>query len=152
MAARRSLEGNRKKSAFLYAGDGAKHITCLNVGVPSHTPLLQNAVAPFQRALQDSTLRAPSIPVIASVDASWVRDRARAVETLSQQLAHTVEWASCLDALVERGCHVCLELGPGRALSRMMIERHPHVHARSVEEFRSLRAAAEWVAERVDRL
>jgi hypothetical protein len=98
-------------------GAGAQ-ITCLRVGVASHTPLLASAVDPFRKVLAESTLRAPAVPVMAGIDAAPVTTRDRAIETLAAQLARTIEWARCLDVLFERGCRVFLELGPGRALSR----------------------------------
>ena len=120
-------------------------ITCLRVGVASHTPLLAAAVDPFRKVLIDSNLRAPAIPVIAGVDGAPVTTRERAIETLAVQLARPIEWTQCLDALAERGCRVFLELGPGRALSKMAVDRLPDVEARSVEEFGDPGAIAGWV-------
>jgi len=123
-------------------------VTCLRVGVASHTPLLAAAVAPFRAALDASGLASPRIPVIAGVDADTVTTRARALDTLPRQVAQTVEWGKCLDTLHELGCRVMLELGPGRALARMARERFDDVEARAVEEFSSPEAAAQWVGRR----
>jgi [acyl-carrier-protein] S-malonyltransferase len=120
-------------------------ITCLRVGIASHTPLLEAAVEPFRKVLADSTLRAPAVTVIAGIDAAAVMTRDRVIETLAVQLARPIEWAQCLDALAERGCRVFLELGPGRALSKMAVDRLPDVEARSVEEFGDPAAIAGWV-------
>jgi [acyl-carrier-protein] S-malonyltransferase len=127
---------------------GAK-VTELRVGIASHTPLLAAAAEAFRDALEHSTLSVPSIPVIAGIDASLITSRAAAIETLSAQISHTVEWAHCLDALYERGCRVYLELGPGRALSNMIRARFNDVEARAVDEFRRLENASAWVQERV---
>ena len=121
----------------------------MNVGVASHTLLLEAAVVPFQTILEDSRFRAPTIPVLASIDASRVTARAPAIAKLAAQIAARIEWANCLDSLFERGCRVFLELGPGCALSRMARERlGAEVEARSVSEFRSLEAAAAWLRRR----
>jgi [acyl-carrier-protein] S-malonyltransferase len=125
-------------------GAGAQ-ITCLRVGVASHTPLLASAVDPFRKVLAESTLRAPVVPVMAGIDAAPVTTRDRAIETLAAQLARTIEWAQCLDALFERGCRVFLELGPGRALSRMAVDRLHDIQARSIEEFGDPSTIAGWV-------
>src|SRR5262249_41261057 len=100
---------------------------------------------PFREALFNSALRAPRFPVVAGIDGSWVRSRERAIAALAPQVAQTVEWTQCLDALHERGGRLCLELGPGTALSKLMRDRYPDVEARSVEEFGSLAAAAGWL-------
>jgi len=123
-------------------------VTCLRVGVASHTPLLAAAVAPFRAALEASRLASPRIPVIAGIDAVTVTTRARAIATLAAQVAQTIEWGQCLDTLHELGCRVMLELGPGRALSRMARERFDDVEARAVEEFSGPGAVAQWVARR----
>jgi len=131
------------------AGARGAQIVCLHVGVASHTPLLEAAVAPLQAALSESAFRPPATPVVAGVDASWVTARAPAIAKLAAQIAARVEWASCLDVLFERGCRLFLELGPGGALSRMARERlGAEIEARSVSEFRSLDAVAAWLQRR----
>jgi len=145
--------------AFVVGGDAAildslaaqasargGQVNCLKVGVASHTPWLTRAVEPFRQALEGSALHAPQVPVVAGVDASWVTSRAQAIATLAAQLATTIEWSRCLEALYERGCRVFLELGPGCQLTRMVRELLPDdVDARSVSDFRSLVGAAQWV-------
>jgi [acyl-carrier-protein] S-malonyltransferase len=124
---------------------GAK-LTRLKVGLASHTPLLSEAVQPFRALLTASALTAPATPVVAGIDAAWVVRRETAIEKLALQLDHTVEWASCLDMLYERGCRVFLELGPGRALSRMAQARFDDAEARAVDDFRSLGGVSSWLA------
>ena len=126
---------------------GAKIIE-LNVGIASHTPLLAEASGEFRSALEQSTLSVPRIPVIAGIDAAVVTSRDRAIATLSAQISRPIEWAQCLDALHERGCRVFIELGPGRALSRMVRERFDDIEARAVDDFGNLAAVAQWVKRR----
>ena len=80
-------------------------------------------MTPALQALQDehSSMTAPKRPVIAGIDAGLVATRTRAIATLAEQVARTVEWAACMDSMVERGCRIFMELGPGRALSTMML-------------------------------
>lgn len=124
---------------------GAK-LTRLKVGLASHTPLLGDAVEPFRVLLDSSTISAPVTRVVAGIDAAWVAHRAAMIEKLALQLSHTIEWASCLDTLYERGCRVFLELGPGRALARMTQARYADVQARAVDDFRSLDGVAAWLS------
>lgn len=121
-------------------------VTRLDVGVASHTPLLEGAVGPFATALEGSAFRAPDVPVVAGIDASWITSRAGAMAALAAQLAAPIEWARCLETLHERGCRVFLELGPGGALTRMVRENlGSDAAARSVSEFRSLKGVVEWL-------
>lgn len=118
--------------------------TPLSVRVASHTPLMGAAVGPFAEVLASSGLAAPAVPIIAGVDAAPVYARERAIATLSRQVAAPVRWADCLETLVEMGCTVFLELGPGAALARMAAERFPDLSARALADFRSPAAAAAW--------
>ena len=121
-------------------------ITCLKVGLAAHTPLIASAVAPF-RSLLEGPARHPLItPMLAGIDGTWLTRSELAAAKLAKQLAHTIAWDVCLDTLYERGCRVFLELGPGRALTRMVIQRFDAVQARSVEEFRTLQGLTVWLA------
>ncbi|CRD46561.1 malonate decarboxylase subunit epsilon [Stenotrophomonas maltophilia] len=127
-------------------------IRLLPVHVPAHTPLLAAAVAPFAAALDASPLQAPRLPLLAGIDARPVRDRATAVNTLSLQLAQTIEWAQVMRQAFERGARVFLQLGPGNALARMVAPAYPCCEVRAVEEFQSLEGAAAWVRSALERL
>ncbi|WP_343729713.1 acyltransferase domain-containing protein [Duganella sp.] len=117
----------------------------LPVAVASHTPYMQSAVAPFAAALRATTFQAQQVPVLAGVDATPVNDKARAVDTLSHQLAESIRWLSCMDAAAEAGITVALELGPGAALSHMLQNRHPQIATRSVADFRTLDGIRKWL-------
>lgn len=118
----------------------------LPVSVPSHTPMLSTAVARFQHDLEAVALRAPRRPMLSGNDGRMIDSREAAMFSLSAQLANTLDWRSAMELVVERGARVFLELGPGSALARIARELHPGCVARSVEEFRSLEAVAEWVS------
>jgi [acyl-carrier-protein] S-malonyltransferase len=60
-------------------------------------------------------------------------------------VAAPINWADCMDALVESGCNILLELGPGDALARMFHSRHASIPCRSVAEFGSFAGVARWV-------
>lgn len=117
----------------------------LQVGVPSHTSGLQEASRRFAAELEASSLKPPWPPVLAGVNGAVVRTREQAIAALAQQISRTINWMACMRTVVEMGCHVVLELGPGNALTRMMKDLYPDVIVRSVEDFRSLQGVASWV-------
>jgi [acyl-carrier-protein] S-malonyltransferase len=117
----------------------------LPVAVASHTPYMQGAVAPLAQAVRATAFQTMQAPVLAGIDAATVHDQARAVETLSRQLAEPIRWLACMDAAAEAGITVALELGPGGALSRMLQNRHPHIATRSVADFRTLDGIRKWL-------
>jgi [acyl-carrier-protein] S-malonyltransferase len=145
----RFVVGGRKAAlgAFERAAEasGAK-VTSLAISIASHTSLMTAAVAPFITALEACPWRVPSAPVLAGISGAAVRTRPAAIAALGRQIDHTLDWAACLDGLVERGCTVLLELGPGSGLARMARDRFPDLPVRACGEFGSLRGAIDWAA------
>ena len=115
--------------AVAVAGDeakaaGAKRLMGLPVGGAFHTPFMQPARDRLRKALAEVEIRAPSVPVVANVDA---RPRADADEwrtLLAQQLTSPVLWRACLHALGDSGVSTYAELGPGKVLTGMTKRTH----------------------------
>ena len=128
----------------LVAAAGAQ-ASILPVEVASHTPYMNAAVAPFAAALGRHALADPQIAVLSGISAELVRDAGKAIAHLSRQLAEPILWADCMDACIEAGVTVALELGPGAALARMLHARHPKIECRSVADFRSLDGVRKWL-------
>lgn len=122
------------------------HVTRLSVRIASHTPLMQPAVAPFARALEATEFKSPTAPVLAGIDGGSVRSRDMAIQRLSAQLETRIDWRGCMESLKETGCTTLLELLPGGDLSAMARDTLPSVSSRSMIEFKSIEAAAEWVS------
>ena len=137
-----ATQADQLQQAIEAAGARSKR---LPVEVASHTPYMQSAVAPFAEALRATAFQPMQAPVLAGIDAAPVSGQARAVETLSRQLAEKIRWLACMDAAAEAGITVALELGPGAALSRMLQNRHPQINTRSVADFRTLDGIRTWL-------
>ena len=137
-----AAQADQLQQAIEAAGARSKR---LPVEVASHTPYMLGAVAPFADALHATGFQPMQAPVLAGIDAAPVSDKARAVETLSRQLAEKIRWLACMDAAAEAGITVALELGPGAALSRMLQNRHPRINTRSVADFRTLDGIRKWL-------
>ncbi len=130
---------------------GATNALLLPVSVPSHTPLLDSAVAPFRAALQPLTWQAPLSPVLAGIDASKVLTRQQMLETLPEQIHRTVRWDLVEQRLAEAGCQVVLELGPGSQLAHLLLSARRQTDARSAGEFRSAEGIGQWVGRALER-
>jgi [acyl-carrier-protein] S-malonyltransferase len=130
-------------------GQGAR-CQLLPVAVASHTRLMVDAVAPFARELDAATFSAPLCPVLSGIEATRIQDKAQARDHLSRQLARTIQWSACMDAALEAGVTVALELGPGASLSRMFRTRYPDLPCRSASEFRTLDGIASWLERQLD--
>ncbi|WP_020653038.1 ACP S-malonyltransferase [Massilia niastensis] len=122
----------------------------LPVEVASHTPFMAGAVAPLVAELQACRFGNPQAPVLSGISAERIVRRDQAIDHLSRQLAQTILWKDCMDAIAEAGVTVALELGPGAGLARMLQARHPQIATRSVADFRSLAGVAAWLQRHVD--
>ena len=120
------------------------HCTRLGVQVASHTPWMQGAAQAFSQALATQSLHGPATLLFSNA-LDRVRDAAGARQALSAQIATTVRWDDCMDSIAARQVGCVLEIGPGQALARMWSQRHPHIPARSCDDFRSLAAVAGWL-------
>jgi len=118
--------------------------TPLNVALASHTRWMQPAAAAFEQHLAGVAFAAPALPLFTNA-AGRVRHAADARTALARQIAQTVAWGDCLEAIAAQCVHAVLEIGPGDALARQWRARHPDVPARSADEFRSAAAIAAWL-------
>lgn len=117
----------------------------LPVSVPAHSRYLAQAADAFRGILEESEIAPPRITVLAGVDAMPVRSRAAAIDALSQQIAGTIRWDGCMDALAECGIDKAVELGPGNDLAKLLGAEHPRIAAHAIQDFSDPRALAEWL-------
>ena len=128
---------------------GSTRVIELPVEVASHTPRLAKASAMFRERLRHIAPPAglpARVRLLRGIDGAPVVDFSVGLDKLASQISQTVRWADCLQACVEGGANAFLELGPGSALSRMAAAAYPDIPARSLEDFRTLQGAREWVA------
>ena len=118
----------------------------LDVSVPSHTPLMQQAQLKFGEYLAQATfLPTPFIPVLSGISGSISTDIASGLNLLARAIGEPIDWQACMQTLVDRGIKVVLELGPGNALTKMFNAVHPQVAIRSVSDFRTIQGVVSWV-------
>ena len=130
---------------------GAERVVQLSVPVPSHTPFMSAARAPWRAAVDKAAFRQAKIPLLAGVDAHKLVEPSSIRENLVRHLCEPVRWDECLAAMIEEGCRVFFELGPGRALANMIMNQYPGVQARALCEFKTPEGAREWISTAVSR-
>lgn len=120
--------------------------TRLAVGLASHTPWMAAAVPAFAQVLATVTLQRPTTALFSNA-LGRVRSAEQAREALARQIAQTVAWDDCQDAIAAQGVQAVLEIGPGNALCRQWLARDPHsrVPARSADEFGSAQGLLAWL-------
>ena len=126
--------------------DTGAEVVPLRVALAAHTPMMAPAGDAFATIIAPLPWRNADVVIASNIDGRGRRDASALKIALSRQIATTVRWDRCMDTIAERGPRCVLEVGPGSALSRMWATRHADVPARSVDEFRSADAVAEWVA------
>jgi len=132
------------EAAAQLAARGTK-TTPLAVRVASHTSVLRAAVPVVARALASAHWHAPRVAWVAGITGAVVRDVAEVQRVLAAQVATTVCWDACMDAVAERRPDAVLEIGPCSSLARLWRERHPAIPVRSCDEFASAREILDWV-------
>jgi len=122
-------------------------VTPIGVKIASHTPWMRDAVTAFASQLASIALRPARAPVACNLTGAATRQPVELARCLAQQIAAPVLWDLCLESVAERGVRCVLEVGPGTTLSAMWRAHAPGIPARSVDEFRSAHAVAEWVTQ-----
>jgi [acyl-carrier-protein] S-malonyltransferase len=121
----------------------------LPVAVASHTAALRAASDGFRDILR-ATPMASTLPgpmrLLSGLDGEPVAFIARGQDRLAAAMSQRLDWAACLDAVRESGARTILELGPGTALAAMAREAIPDARIHSIDDFRRLDGAAEWLA------
>jgi [acyl-carrier-protein] S-malonyltransferase len=120
--------------------------TRLCVALASHTSWMGAAAEGFRAALATLPLRAPGCALALDATGGTTRNARVVADALVTQLTTTVRWDECMAAVAERRPTCVLEIGGGQSLARMWAAQHPHIPVRSLDEFRTLEAAAEWIS------
>jgi len=93
----------------------------LHVGAPLHSRYMRAAAEDFARELGHVHVRAPRVPVIASVSGRPHRyENVR--EMLVRQIVSPVRWMDGIRFIMDQGSFAFDELGPGHVLTRLVCE------------------------------
>jgi len=127
---------------------GATRVVTVAVKVASHTRQMADATPLFRDRLSQVHVER-ALPagtrLLSGIDGETVLNISEGVDKLARQISQPVQWAACLQACVEAGVTVLLELGPGRALADMAASAFPGIAARSVDEFKSFQGVRAWL-------
>ncbi|WP_394837935.1 malonate decarboxylase subunit epsilon [Pendulispora rubella] len=112
---------------------GARTLRRLDIAVPSHCILQQDAGAQLTQAFDAVTLAPPRIPYIGNRGGRALRTVDAIRDDLATNLAHPVRWHDATCVLHELGARVFLELPPGHALADLAREAFPDARALAME-------------------
>ncbi len=95
---------------------GARRVIPLPITIAAHSPLMASSAAEFARAVDDTLINKPRIPVIGNVSAKPLTTPAEIRSELKAQLTAPVLWTSSINYLLDQGVETFLEVGPGEVL------------------------------------
>ena len=91
----------------------------VQMSVPSHCYLLDEAQEELAKLLNEVEFKAPSIPVIPNVLAEPTSDVEVIQDSLINQLTKTVRWRETLDYLLKNNLSSLIDSGPGQTIINM---------------------------------
>ncbi|MEY2481111.1 MAG: [acyl-carrier-protein] S-malonyltransferase [Verrucomicrobiota bacterium] len=124
---------------------GIRRATLLNVAGAYHSRLMQIAYEKLGAALLDVQMQLPQFPVVSNVTGDEVKTLPEIRRTLQEQVTSTVRWTDCMEKLIDLGCELFIELGPGGVLAGLLKRTRKDVDVVSVSDAESARACAERI-------
>ena len=109
-----------ERAAKLADERGAKRAKLLPVSAPFHCSLMKPAQDRLDEDLKKLHMNKPVYPVACNVDAQFVTDDLRALDTLVRQVTRSVKWEQCMRVLIAQGAETFIEVGPGKVLCGLM--------------------------------
>ena len=113
-------------------GLGVRRAVPLPVSAPFHCALMQPAAEAMARALDEVTIKAPVVPVVANVRAAPLSDPAAIKAALVEQVTGTVRWRECVAFMAAGGITDVFEIGCGKVLAGLVKRTAPSVNATSI--------------------
>ncbi|MBI5180473.1 MAG: ACP S-malonyltransferase [Nitrospirae bacterium] len=99
---------------------GALHTIPLNVGLPFHTPLMKRAGERFYEYLRTVDIKDSETPVVSYMNGQIIKDKDEIRRILAEQLYHPVMWKDTIRMMINNGIDTFIEVGPERAIYRMI--------------------------------
>ncbi|MDX2051308.1 MAG: ACP S-malonyltransferase [Polyangiaceae bacterium] len=118
----------------------------LAVSAPFHCSLMQPAALAVEEALRSIHISAPSIPVIANVDALPNVEQGRVAQLLVSQVSSPVRWQQSVSKARELGVTAALEVGPGKVLAGLVKRIEKELRVLGLAEPSHLLEVAQFIA------
>jgi [acyl-carrier-protein] S-malonyltransferase len=122
---------------------GAKRAIPLDVSGPFHSELMKPAANKFSSVLDSLVMNDATVPVIANVTASPIKDKIEITEKLVEQLYSSVLWEDSVQKMLELGVDTFIEIGPGKVLAGLVKKINRSVRIFSVFDEETSHSVAE---------
>ncbi|MCU1303688.1 MAG: [Acyl-carrier-protein] S-malonyltransferase [Candidatus Sulfotelmatobacter sp.] len=109
-----------ERGAKLAEERGAKRAKLLPVSAPFHCSLMKPAQDRLELDLNKLKTQKPVYPVACNVEAVFVTNEQRSLQTLIAQVTGAVKWEQCMRLLIAENVQTFVEIGPGKVLCGLM--------------------------------
>jgi [acyl-carrier-protein] S-malonyltransferase len=99
---------------------GIRRVRPLAVSIAAHSPLMANAQADFNQAVDQAGIVDPLIPLVGNVTALPLSTAAEIRSDLQAQLTSRVRWVESIQEMASRGITIFIELGSGSVLAGLI--------------------------------
>jgi [acyl-carrier-protein] S-malonyltransferase len=99
---------------------GAKRAVLLPVSGAFHSTLMAPVADAMRPLIDDTTVQAGRVPLVADVDARFLRVPSELRNELVNQICGSVRWVDVVGALVGAGVTTFYEIGPGQVLAGLI--------------------------------
>ena len=129
-----------ERASALAKERGARRVLPLAVSIASHSRLMEPAAHEFERAVAQTAMRAPKVPVISNVTARPLSSVDEIKRELVAQLTSSVQWVKSIEYIIAQGTTSFVELGPKDVLAGLIRRINKDAHAVSVGDVASVKA------------
>lgn len=140
------ISGDRpgmEASMAALAEAGARKVVPLAVSIAAHSPLMAPAADALRSAIDATSVRDASVPVIANTSAQPITSAAAIRDELAAQLTGSVRWTESMQLARAHGMSRFVELGAGDVLASLMKRIDRGAERRAVNSVESIQALVE---------
>lgn len=127
-----------EQSISLALERGAKKAVPLRVGGAFHSRLMKPAIKGLTEAVSNLTFKDPTIPIVANCTGKPLTTADELKHELINQISSCVQWKKSIDYMISVGVSKFIEIGPGRALSKMVKRIDKSTETISVEDLEGI--------------
>lgn len=142
------ISGHRE--ACQRAAEQSGSFGCRAVALPVagafHSALMAPAADGLRGVLAETTIQAPSIPVLSNVSGGYHGDAQSIRQAMEAQLTHPVLWQRCVEHLAGLGVTRMVEVGPGRVLTGLTRKINRALEGINISSAAAIEAALERLA------
>lgn len=130
---------------------GARVAKRLNVAVPAHCALMENAQILLRKRLESIDVQSPKTNWFSNQTANVMSNPQDVKDALSDQMTHGVRWFEIMEKLPEYNITSAYELGPGKVLSGLIGRANIGVNAFCTDRLKNVQTMIENIANSISR-